>query len=231
MTWKSKRKTKQKLRRARKKSIGKIVRFNLSNSPVKYRGFKDKYNYGTNIHSLIYKDGYFENVRFQSSNITKCNFKNTMLKGIDFMNTNLKNTSFKGAEIQDTIFFNCNLRGTDFKNVKFKNVKFISTSIGSAINLNINNEVNIINNHPNMQLNLKLEQSILRLADLNEIYKYHVLHVKKNKINLWSILLLLKYYKQEDLSRALTALERRNNKRQFYTIYKYRQFIDSYLKL
>jgi hypothetical protein len=211
--------------------MGKIVRFSLSNSPVKYSGFKDKYNYGTNIHNLIYKDGHFENVRFQASNITKCNFKNAKLKGIDFMNTNLKNTSFKGAILQDIVFFNCNLKGTDFKNATFKNVKFISTNVKNSIDLNISDGINVMNEYPNIQLNSDLEQSIFRLASLSKIYKYHVLHVKKNKINLWSILLLLEFYKQEDLSRALAALARRNDKRGFYTIYKYRKFIDAYLKI
>lgn len=231
MRGKSKRKRKQKLRRVKRKVMGKIVRFCLSNSPRKYSGFKDKYNYGTNIHNLIYKDGYFENVRFQASNITKCNFKNTKLKGIDFMNTNLKGTSFKGAILQDIVFFNCNLKETDFTDVKFENVKFISTNINNAIHLNLTDEVEIISSYPNIKLELYLEKSILRLANLNKIYKYNVLHVKKSKINLWSIGLLLEFYKQEDLSRALMALARRNDKRGFFTIYKYRKFIDSYLKI
>lgn len=231
MSGKSKRKAKQKLKRIRRAAMGKIVPFNLSNSPRKYSGFKDKYNYGTNIHNLIYKGGYFENVRFQASNITKCNFKNAKLKGIDFMNVNLKGTSFSGAILEDVIFFNCKLKETDFKNVKFNNVKFISTNINNTLNLNLSDNIKIINSYPNIKLNLYLEQAIFRLADLNKIYKYNVLHVKKNKINMWSISLLLQLYKQEDLTRALIALARRSDKRGFFTIYKYRKFVDSYLQL
>lgn len=226
-----KRKRKQKLRRVKRKAMGKIVCFSLSNSPRKYSGFGNKYNYGTNIHNLIYRGGKFENVRFQASNITACNLKNTRLIGVEFMNTNLKETEFNGATLKDAIFFNCNLKGTDFTDAKFINVKFISTNINKAINLNITDGIEVIKNYPNIKLNQYLEDSILRLQSINKIYKYHILHVKKDKINLWNIELLLRDYKQEDLSRALGALARRNDKRGFYTVYKYKKFIDSYLKI
>ena len=231
MRGKSRRKRKQKLKRIKRKAMGKLVRFSLANSPKKYNGFKNKYSYGTNIHNLIYKGGNFENVRFQASNITRCNFKNTRLIGIEFMNSNLKGTKFNGAILKDVIFFNCNLKETDFTDVKFNNVKFISTNINKSVNLNENDGIEIMRSYPNIKLDYYLKKSILRLQSLNKIYNYHILHVKKDKINLWSIDLLLRYYNQHDLSRALVALVRRKDKRGFFTIYKYREFIDSYLKI
>ena len=42
-------------------------------------------------------------MKYQASNITKCNFRNCKI-GVDFCNTNLKGSSFKGAILKDVIF-------------------------------------------------------------------------------------------------------------------------------
>lgn len=227
---KKRRKIKQKLKRIEKIKKGKLVRFNLSNSPVKYKGFKNKYNYQTNIHNLIYKGAKFENVRYHASNITNCNFKNTKLLGVEFTSCNLKSTSFKNAVLKDVIFFNCNLRKTDFEDVKYDNVIFISTNFENSKNLNLTDKCEVLKTYPKDILNKKLYETVLKLSKCKKIYKYHVLNVKKNKINRWNLSILQNYY-GDRLQRALDALYRRKNKYVFYTVYAYRKMIDSYLHI
>jgi len=225
-----KEKRKLKLKRIEKIKKGKLVRFNLANSPVKYKGFTDKYNYQTNIHNLIYKDASFENVRYHASNLTKCNFKNTKVLGVEFTSCNLKNTSFKNAFFKDVIFFNCNFKNTDFEGVKYDNVIFISTNLENAINLNLTDECEVLKTYPRVEINKELYETVLKLSECKRIFKYHVLHVKKDKINRWNLSILQNYY-GDRLQRALEALNRRNNKYAFYTVYAYKKMIDSYLHI
>lgn len=216
-------------KRIDKAKLGKHVPFNLANSPRKLNGISNKYNYKSNMHNLIYKDGFFENVKYQASIITECNFKNTKLTGVDFYNSNLKRTSFKDASLKNVIFFNCNLMGTDFKNVRFENVAFISTNIKVAKNFDQTGDVAIIAHYPKLEISEKLKKTLIELSNDGKIYNSRVLHVSKNKWNHWNIKLLLDEY-GKDLERALYALTRRNNKWGFNTLYSYRNFIDSYLK-
>ena len=221
---------KRKHKKVDKKRNLKNKPFNLANSPKKYKGCKNIYAYKTNIHNLIYKDASFENVRYQASNITYCNFKNAKLLGVDFANTNLKYTNFKGARLKEVIFFNCNLKNANFENVQFENVFFISTNINESKNLNLDDGCVYINSYPKIELDTELLNAIFNLANYNKIYKSHVLHVNKNKINIWNINLLLNYG-QENLTRCMKALSKRKNKNNFYTVYSYKKFIESYLKI
>lgn len=230
MKVKSRRKLKQKQKRIEKINRGKIVRFNLANSRVKYKGCKNIYGYQSNIHNLIYKDAEFENVRYQASNITNCNFKYATLKGVDFINTNLKHTNFKGAKLKDVVFFNCNLKDVDFKDVQFENVFFISTRLNNTKNLILGQGCTCIKSYPKIEIGCRLRESISRLTECDKIYNYHILHVNLNKINMWNISLLLQYG-EDNLVRAMEALYKRKNKYAFYTIYSYKKFIESYLKI
>lgn len=179
---------------------------------------------------MIYKDASFENVRYHSSNITKCNFKNTKLLGVEFTNCNLKSTSFKNATLRDVIFFNCNLRNADFEGVKYDNVIFISTNLSSAKNLNLTDKCEVLRTYPKDLLNKELYEIVLKLSDCKRIYKYHILHVKKNKINRWNLSILQNLYGNR-LTRGLEEIYRNKNKYQLYTIYSYRKVIDSYLHI
>lgn len=230
MKGKSIRKLKQKEKRIEKINRGKMVRFNLANSGVKYKGCKNVYGYKSNIHNLIYKDAKFENVRYQASNITNCNFKNATLKGVDFINTNLKHTNFKGAKLKDVVFFNCNLKDVDFKDVQFENAFFISTRLNNTKNLVLGQGCICIKSYPKMEIGCRLRESISRLTECDKIYNYRILHVNLNKINMWNISLLLQYG-EDNLARAMEALYKRKNKYAFYTIYSYKKFIESYLKI
>lgn len=226
---KKKRKRKQAQNREEKAKRGKHVPFNLANSPRKMNGIKNRYNYKSNMHNLIYKGGCFENVKYQASIITECNFKNSNLIGVDFYNSNLKRTIFNGALLKNVIFFNCNLQKTDFKDAKFENVVFISTNIEVANNFNQSGNATVISQYPKMNISSKLAITLSELANDESIYNSRVLHVNKNKWNYWNIKLLLDEY-GKDLERALNALTRRKNNRGFNTLYSYRRFIDSYLK-
>ena len=100
---KRKRKAKQKLKIIRKRKAGKLVRFVLTNSGRKYSGWSNRYNYQSNIHSIIYKDATFSNDKFQNCIITGCNFNNANLSDIDFTHCNLKGSSFKNAVLSNDL--------------------------------------------------------------------------------------------------------------------------------
>ena len=189
---KRKRKAKQKAKRLLKIKSGKRVRFVLANSPQKYQGWSNKYNYQSNIHNLIYKDASFTNDKFHNCTITKCNFKNTKLSGIDFAHCNLKETSFKGATLNDVTFFNCNMKSVDFENAVFNNVVFISMNTEKIKSLPLDGYT-VINKYPKID-DLQLIQNALTLSSYKKIYKYHVLHVEKNKLNNWYLYLILRFY-------------------------------------
>lgn len=230
---KAKRKMKyvQKQKRLEKKKRGKLVRFDLQNSNKKYPGFSNKYCYQTNIHQLIYKDGMLSNVKYQASTITKCNFKNCKLYGVDFCNTNLKKTSFKGALLKDVLFFNCNLKDVDFENVQFNNVYFVSTNINVCKNLIMDAGYTYINKYPKIKLDGEVETALFRLSKMSEFVDYHVLHIGKSKINMWTLKILYDKYGSA-VGQPLLALTKKENKRKkFFTVSSYMNFIDKYLKL
>lgn len=104
--------------------------------------------------------------------------------GVEFTSCNLKGTSFKNAVLRDVIFFNCNLKNTDFDGVKYDNVIFISTNLENAKNLNMTEKCEVLRTYPKDALNKELYKTVLELSECKKIYKYHVLHVKKNKINI-----------------------------------------------
>ena len=108
---------------------------------------------------------------------------------------------------------------------------FINTNIENAKNISIENSgVTILNNYPMLILDGNLLNILLNLATDNEVYKYHTLHVTRKKINMWIIHLLLLDYSPDSLARGLKALAKRNNKKNFYTVYRIRKFLNVYLK-
>lgn len=227
---KLKRYSKQKAKRMKKIKLGKPVPFNRQNSPKKYRGFYDKYFYKANIHNIIYKGATFSNVRFQASNLTNCNFRGASLKGVDFCNCNLKGNDFRNSNLEGTIFFNCNLKKCSFDNAKLNNVTFIATNTKVAKDLHIGAGCRELKSYPKVKLDATLSENIYNLTKFEDLLKPCTIHVTENKINLWMIELLLANTSQEDLSRCFYALAKRRNKKNFYTIYSYQKFIDSYLQ-
>ncbi|MBB6020379.1 hypothetical protein HNR77_001440 [Paenibacillus sp. JGP012] len=225
------RKSNLKFKRLNRNKSGKTVRFTLANSPVKYRGFCNKYSYQSNIHNLIFKDATIENVNFRASCITKCNFRNASLTGIDFISVNLKKTSFKGAKISDSVFFGCDLRGTDFTDTEFYNVYFINTNLLECKNLNLSSGIKVLYTYPRVELSNDLITVLFEISQQIHIYKFHTLHVSKKKINMWALHMLLNDYSDQQLCRGLRALLSRKNKRHFYTLYSIRRHLNSYLKL
>ena len=148
---------------------------------------------------------------------------------------NLANSSKKYKGCKNIYAYKSNIhnliyKDVNFENVQFKKVFFISTNIKNAKNLNLDEGCVYINSYPNIELNTEILNAIDKLKNCSEIYKSHVLHVNKNKINLWNINLLLNYG-QENLTRCMQALLRRKNKHNFYTVYSYEKFIENYLKI
>ncbi|MEQ2722568.1 pentapeptide repeat-containing protein [Phascolarctobacterium faecium] len=224
-----KRKMKNKIRRKRRLAMGKKVPFDLANCSKKFNGFNNKYCLHTNIHNLIYKDGSFENIKYQASNITYCNFKNTKLMGVEFFHSNLKNTSFKQAKMENVIFFNCNLKNVDFSNAILKNVFFIATNIDNAIGIS-GGEFYLIKSYPDFTVETEVSEILGQLSNINEYTKYKILFVTKKKINKWMLKLLMEEF-GTDLNRALRSLISRKDKRKFFTLYSYRKHIANYLKV
>lgn len=220
------RRIKSNLKKSKKKRSNKP--FNLQNSPRKYSGYTNTFFYNANIHNLIYKGGHFQNVKFQASNITNCNFKMTTLIGVDFVGCNLRESDFSGAVLENIIFMNCKLKKAKFSNCHLKNVYFIMTDIEECIEMPDN--AIILKKYPNIN-DEDIEQEVFaKLAGREECIRYHVLHVKRNKINYWMVDILLKLYGKDGI-RALSKLAERPILRNQYTLYSYMRFIESYLHL
>lgn len=228
---KQKRRKLAKQKHNRKIKKGERVRFDLQNSPKKLKGRINRYLYQANIHNLIYKDAQFKNVRFKASNITECNFRNSLLCGVDFISSNLRGSNFNGAVLKNIVFFGCKLKDTTFKNTKFENVYFISTNIDNCIDFNLSDGCVIMNKYNSIPLSDGIKEKMSILADCNEIYKPGVIHVNRNKFNHWIVKLLIEYSGgMHTFNRVLKALCNRKNKKNFYTVYSYKKFIDAYLK-
>jgi uncharacterized protein YjbI with pentapeptide repeats len=204
------------------------VPFNLQNSPRKYSGFRNKYCYKTNIHNLIYKDGYFENVKYQASNITECNYKNCTMIGMDFVGCNLKGTDFSGAKLTDVIFLNCKLDKARFTRCYFHNVYFIMTDISRCIDLS--DDFEYLNKYTKVEITVELQEALVRLCNNEESYKYHVLHVNKKKANMWMVKILTDRY-GAGTGKALLAFSKREDLKRLYTLHSYAKFIEKYLKI
>ena len=82
----------------------------------------------------------------------------------------------------------------------------------------------------NLPCDSRGSEALIQLGKVDEIYKYHVLHVSPTKINNWIIDILFSKY-GKDVNRALIALLRRRNKKLFFTVGCYMDFIESYLKI
>ncbi|WP_424768728.1 pentapeptide repeat-containing protein [Paenibacillus sp. sgz302251] len=230
---KLKRKRKQAQKRDRRKGMGRTVRFVLANSPVKYKGFKNKYAYQSNIYNLIYKNAVIANVNFRASSITKCNFRSATLIGVDFIYANLKKTSFKDATLKDVIFFGCKMKDVDFTNTIFDNVRFINTNFNESKNFTYNDEtMKSYSKYPMLELSDELTKILYDLSNDPGIYKYHTLHVNRKKVNMWIINLLLQDYTQSQLARGLRSiLNRRQSNKEFFTVYSIRMHLNNYLKI
>lgn len=230
MSGKRRRKARQKAKRIKCMKSGKNVPFVLANSTRKYPGIKDRYCYQSNIHNLIYKEAAFQNVKYQNSIITKCNFRKAKLAGVDFCHSNLKGCNFEGAILNNVVFMNCNLKNTKWNGAKLQNVYFISTNVSVCNDLAMTETTYILRTYPSNP-EIRGQQDIFcKLASHNAFYKYHVLHVTKEKPNYWIIKILFDCY-GIDLWRALYALTKRSDKRGFYTLYSYKKFVEKYLKI
>ena len=224
------RKVKRLKREHIRRAMNKKVFFTLTKCNKILQGVSNKYCYKSNMHNLIFKGAKFENVRYRASIITNCNFNNTNLNGVDFCNSNLRKTSFKDARLQNVCFINCDLRDVNFQNAEFKNVIFVCTDTGKTKNLPDNTNYRVYNTYPNIELKNDTQNKLIELSNEDLIYDPHVLHVNKNKLNLWTIKILTDLY-GDDIFKAIYAIKGRKNKKGFFTIYSYTKHIESYLKL
>ena len=212
-----------------KLAMNKRVYFTLTGCHKKLHGLSNRYCYKSNMHKLIFKDGKFENVRYRSSIITNCNFNNTLLLGVDFCNCNLRKSRFKNAVLNNVCFINCNLEGVDFTNSIFQNVVFICTNIDQTNNFPTKGSFRMYNSYPKITIHSQTQEELLALSLYKELYEPHVLHVSQNKLNYWTLKVLIDIY-GEDIFRALSAVKNRNNKKCFYTVFSYMKHVEKYLK-
>lgn len=225
----AKRKAKRINREQIRLAMNKRVFFTLTRCSKKLQGISHKYCYKSNMHNLTYKGAKFENVRYQSSIITKCNFNQAELIGVDFCNCNLRKSSFKNAKLKNVCFINCNIEGVDFLNTDFKNVVFVCVGTDKAKNLSINSDCRCYKTYPKFELEKDIQTQLLQLSEDSLLYEPHVLHVTKNKLNLWTLKILKDLY-GENVFRALCAIKNRKRKKGFYTLHSYMKHIENYLK-
>lgn len=68
------------------------------------------------------------------------------------------------------------------------------------------------------------------MSNIEESYRYHVLHVNKRKPNMWLIKILLDRYETET-DKALLTFSKREGLKRLYTLHSYAKFIEKYLKI
>nr|MDD5838060.1 pentapeptide repeat-containing protein [Eubacteriales bacterium] len=158
------------------------------------------------------------------------NFNKTLLLGVDFCNCNLRKSRFKNAVLNNVCFINCNLEGVDFTNSIFQNVVFICTNIDQTNNFPTKGSFRMYNSYPKITIHSQTQEELLALSLYKELYEPHVLHVSQNKLNYWTLKVLIDVY-GEDIFRALSAVKNRNNKKCFYTVFSYMKHVEKYLKI
>lgn len=217
-----------------RRKMGKPVFFTLTHSPVKYKGFSNRYDYKANLHSIIYKDVHFNNVKFQASIITRCNFRGAVLNGVDFFNSNLKQTSFKGAFLKNVVFFNCKFQGTDFTDAKFENVHFISSNLSAVNGIifdNSNSEVEVYKSYPVVNLPPETEAAFLRTSSNPAVFTPRVLHVNSNRLNYWVLSLLIEEYGLDYLEQLSEWLNTQKIPNNLYTVHSYEILLEKIRKM
>lgn len=201
--------------------------FTLTNSPKKYKGFSNKFINKANIHGICYKNGTFSNVKFHSCILTKCNFRDAKFEGVDFICCNLKKSFFQNTILKEVTFYNCKINDVNFKNSIFSNVIFMSMNIKVGKNFPCDG-YELINKYPT-SIDESTILSARKLSLIDNCYKYHVLNVNKNKVNIWYLNLLIKHFKDEKMVlNMLEKLSAENTPTKMFTLYSYLNYIDKY---
>lgn len=214
-----------------RRKMGKKVFFTLTHCSKKLSGISNRYNYKSNMHRLCYVNAKFNNVKYQASIITGCNFRDAKLNGVDFYNTNLKGSSFKNAIIRNTVFYNCKLNDVEFLNVKFDNVIFVCTNLDKARNLDINDKnIVILRTYPNLNLDSEVEKILLSTANKQSIYKARVLHVNREKLNMWNLAIIQSYFSDNGIEMLARILSKKTNWQNLYTVHSYISLIENWNK-
>lgn len=190
--------------------------------------YPNSYLYKCNIHNCSFKKKIIKNTRFRSGHITNTSFKLSKMENVDFIGLNLKSNNFKNAQLKNVMFFNCNLSHSNFDGAKFDNVYFISCKLSKTYNLNLENNPHIINKYNRININDSLKKAILSTSKNKQLEKYNILLTTNNKINHWMLALLLNRYSPVELKNSLSKFSK-TNKKQFYTIFDYKNALDKYL--
>lgn len=220
---KKRRKYKIKMKRIIKQKKGIKVPFSLSNCPKKLSGINNRYEYKCNVHHCVFKDTFFEHVRYRAGHITNSNFRNTKFSNVDFIAINLKNNKFEYAEFKKCLFYGCNFSGSCFEGALFEDCIFINCKLVSCKHLT---ETNIVIDKENdLELPIILVDTVL---SLDRIERFNILKTKDGKVNKILIKLLLELYPVEKLIRGLRVIS--NWKSKFITFYDYKKALQVYLK-
>lgn len=226
----AKRKRKMLLKRKRiaMKRAGKQVPFNLANCHKRLNGIHSRYEYKVNVHHCVFTHTNFGRVRYRSGHITESNFNATIMENMDFICVNLRACKFKNTRIRNCIFFGCNLDDVDFKDAQFSNVLFMRCKIRNVKNLDFK-QVKVIGKYPNLNINPKLESTIMKMGTNETLEKFRILTINNRKMNLWMIDILLSIYTQKELEHFFCKLLL-SNREQFYTLYDYHNALYKYYK-
>lgn len=210
-----------------RKKMGKPIYFTLTHCSKNLSGLSHRYNYKSNMHQLHYIGTSFNDVKYQSSIITKCSFRDTVFNGVDFYNTNLRGTSFKNAFLRYVVFYNCKLSGANFSGAKFEHVYFICTNTRDIKGLDISEHgIRVYTSYYNVPLSQKTQSVLLELSNNEMIYSTHVLHVNKNKLNHWTLQIIRDNYGIEGIEYLTQYLTTKEIHRNMNTVYSYLKILE-----
>ena len=179
-----------------------------------------KYQFSKNRVKIIHK-------KYRGCIITNCTFKNMTIENVDFIGTNLKKNSFKNTKFVNCFFLNCNFEQSNFSNASFINVYFCACKLSNCKNLRIPQNY-ILNKPYNTNIsNYDLLYTIKQIAVAKNCEEYRVISVSNNKINLWTLGILLDLY-DECLLNSFLSKAVKSNIYPFVTLYDYINAIDNY---
>lgn len=184
------------------------------NSNFTYKNFAKTSSYHTN-----FSGNNFTAVSFRSAAFKFCSFYDAKFKQTEFIGTNLKSCNFTNAKFSDSIFNGVNLMGCNFKNASFKNTYFVGTGVKQAKNFPVDSDGIIwLDKMPAItDFSNELVSATESLRTNDYIRRSGVLHLKRERINTLTLLILTKEFTNEELIKAFSILPKHINS-QFYTV-------------
>lgn len=182
-------------------------RFNYNNAQKTNKNFMYKDFRRSNCYNCDFSGSNFNFASFRGAHFKGCDFYEGIFESTEFIGANLKKSKFKNAIFSNVIFEAVNLGTVDFKGAKFTNVIFLDCDISKAINIDLKDkEIRIFEEMPKIEISESLKEAIEKALNNEYIKKSRVLDTKEGELNHMSIMRLLEFFEEYELTKGLSKL-------------------------